>query len=210
MTPNEATILGGLGGAAFGAFFGGLTAFFTTRYIVKHGPNYSAQIDSTNNALAALAATQEEMRKQHASGLESDKEHRADQERKAEAARWKPIVKLVSEQRGSEWINELHLKDSHNFFVVEIALIGPTGAKLHEYSISKNLASTGFRVPIPGDSINKITMNNQQFFQIETFDGGIRYTVQRETKDNTRYTGEVPFHGERAMVNNTCFYKLLG
>jgi hypothetical protein len=33
MTPNEATLIGGIGGAALGAIFGGVTSIFTTRYL---------------------------------------------------------------------------------------------------------------------------------------------------------------------------------
>jgi len=64
-------------------------------------------------------------------------------------------------------------------------------------------------LPISHASLNKITSNNQQFFDTETFGGAIRYIVKRE-KDGASYTGEIRFHGERVYLNSTCFYKLTG
>jgi hypothetical protein len=47
MTPNEATIAGGLSGGLIGA----LASVLTTRYLLKHGPNYEAKIAEVNATL---------------------------------------------------------------------------------------------------------------------------------------------------------------
>jgi hypothetical protein len=51
---------------------------------------------------------------------------------------------------------------------------------LVDYPLTPGVASTGFAVTITHESLNKITANNQQFFQTETFNGGVRFTAKRE------------------------------
>ena len=96
-----------------------------------------------------------------------------------------------------------------NFYLTEVSLIASGGAKLIDYPVTAGVATTGFSVPITHESLNRITANNQQFLKTETFSGTIRYTAKRE-KDSAIYTGEIPFHGERVYMLNTCFYKLTG
>jgi len=209
LTPNEATLIGGIGGAALGAVFGAVVSIFTTRYIVKHGPNYSAQIDSTNEALAALAATQEEMRKQQAGEIQAVAERHVEQERKAEAARWKPEPRIESKVEGVEQVNKLVVKSPQSFYLTGVSLIAPGGGKLIDYPVDQGVASTGFGVTITHTSLNKVAELSPTFFQRYTFTGSIRYSVQRE-KDGVSYTGDIAFHGERIYLNNTGFYKLSG
>jgi hypothetical protein len=209
LTPNEATLIGALGGAALGAVIGGAVSFFVARYMVKHGANYSGQIDAINRALASLAATQEEMREQHAAASEAEAQRHADQERKAEVARWKPEARIESKVEGVEQVNKLILKSSQSFYLTEASLIAPNGAKLIDYPMDRGVATTGFGITITHASLNQVAELSPTFFQRDTFSGAIRYSVRRE-KDSGSYTGDIAFHGERIYLNSTCFYKLSG
>jgi hypothetical protein len=209
ITPNQATLIGAFGGGALGAVIGGAVSFFVARYTVKHGADYSPQIETINQALSSLAATQEELKQHYAQSVIYEKKRQEENERRADAARWKPQVRIESKAEGPEQVNKLILKDQMNFYLTEISLIAPGGAKLIDYPVTAGVATTGFSIPITHESLNRITANNQQFFQTETFSGTIRYTAKRE-KDSAIYTGEIPFHGERVYMLNTCFYKLTG
>jgi hypothetical protein len=209
ITPNQATLLGAFGGATLGAVIGGLVSFIVARYTVKHSANYSGQIETINHALSSLAATQEEMKQHYAQSVADEKKRHEENERRAEAAQWKPQARIESKVEGVEQVNKLILKDQANFYLTEVSLISLAGAKLVDYSVMAGVSTTGFSVPITHASLNKITANNQQFFNTETFSGAIRYTARRE-KDGASYTGEIQFHGERVYLNSTCFYKLTG
>ena len=209
ITPNQATLIGSVGGAALAAVVGGAVSFFVARYTVKHSSNYSGQIGTINQALSSLAATQEEMKQHYAQSVADEKKRQEENERRAEAERWKPQARIESKVEGVEQVNKLILKDQANFYLTEVSLISPAGAKLVDYSVIAGVSTTGFSVPITHASLNKITSNNQKFFDTETFDGSIRYTAKRE-KDGASYMGEIRFHGERVYLNSTCFYKLSG
>jgi len=179
--------------------------------MLKHGPNYSEQIKETNESLAALAATQERMSQQYTTAFESEKEHREKQERHADAARWKPTAQIESKVEGDKQVSKLILKSPQSFFLNEVSLVAPGGAKLFDYPVlGGKVASTGFSIPISHESLNKVAEISPSFFQHETFSGSFRYSVEREGKDPTSFTGEIPFHGERVYVANTCFFKLNG
>jgi hypothetical protein len=208
VTPNEATLIGAIGGTVLGAVIGGAVSFFVARYTVKHSANYSSQIGTINQALNSLAATQEEMKQHFAQSVVDEKKRQEENERRAEAARWKPQARIESKVEGSEEVNKLILKDQANFYLTEVSLVSLDGAKLLDYPVMAGI-STGFSVPITHASLDKITSNNQQFFDTGTFGGVIRYIVKRE-KDGASYQGEIRFHGERVNQNNTYFYKLTG
>jgi hypothetical protein len=209
ITPNQATLIGALGGAALGALIGGAVSFFVARYTVRYSANYSGQINTINQALTSLAATQEEMKQHYAQSIAAEKQRQDENERRAEAARWKPQASIESKVEGVEQVNKLILKDQADFYLTEVSLLSSGGAKLIDYPVMAKVATTGFSVPITHASLNKITCNNQQFIATETFGGAIRYTAKR-AKDGASYTGEIRFHGERVYLNSTCFYKLTG
>ncbi len=209
ITPNEAALIGAFGGAALGGIIGVVGSVFIARYTVKHSANYSGQIETINTVLGSLAATQEEMKQQYTQFVADEKQRHEANEHRAEAARWKPEARLESKVEGVEQVNKLILKDPANFFLMEAALVTTGGAKIVYYPVLSGVSTTGFSVPITHESLNRITSNNQQFFQTETFNGAIRYRAKRE-KDGASYTGEIPFHGERVYLHNTCFYKLSG
>jgi hypothetical protein len=152
ITPNEATLIGAFGGAALGAVVGGVVSFFTTRYMVKHGPDYSAQIAGTNEALAAIAATQEQMRKQHALAVEAEAKRHQEATNQAEAARWKPTVNILSTVQGSAQVNLLRLESLQEFALLEAGLFSSSGAKIADYLVNgPKVRSTGFSVAITHD-----------------------------------------------------------
>jgi len=206
LTPNEATIAGGLAGAALGA----VASIFTTRYLVKHGPNYGEQITNIHGTLAALAETQENLRQQMARTAADEKERHVAVEKRAEAARWKPEVRIETKVDGDKQANTLILKSAQSFALTEAALISPSGAKLFDYSVmGSKLFSTGFSIPLPQESLNKVAAISPSFFQQETFSGSLRYTVKRE-KEPVPYTGEIPFQGQRIYVGQNACFKLNG
>jgi len=209
ITPNQATLIGALGGAALGALIGGAVSFIVARYTVKHTANYSGQIEALNQAMSSLATTQEELKQHYAQSLTDEKKRQEENERRAEAAQWKPQARIESNVEGVEQVNKLILKDQADFYLFEVSLLSSDGAKLVDYPMIPEVSTTGFSVPITHASLNQITSNNQQFFNTETFNGAIRYIVKRE-KDGASYTGEIRFHGQRVYLNNTCFYKLTG
>lgn len=209
ITPNQATLVGAFGGAALGAVIGGAVSFFVARYTVKRSANYSGQIETINQALTSLAATQEEMKQHYAQSVADKRKLQEEHERRTEAARWKPQSRIESKFEGVEQVNKLILKDQENFYLTEVSLISPNGAKLIDYPVEAAVFTTGFCVPITHASLNTITSNNQQFFQTETFEGAIRFTTKRH-RDGAPYTGEIRFHGQRIYLDNNCFYKLTG
>lgn len=149
------------------------------------------------------------MKEHYAQSVADERKRQEESETRAEAARWKPQARIETKIKGVEQTNKLTLKDRTNFYLTEAALVSPGGAKLVDYALNAGVSTTGFSIPITHGSLNRISVNNQQFFQTETFSGAIRYTVRHE-KDGASYTGEIPFHGERVYLNSTCFYKLTG
>jgi hypothetical protein len=210
ITPNEATLIGAFGGAALGAVVGGVVSFFTTRYMVKHGPDYSAQIAGTNEALAAIAATQEQMRKQHALAVESEAKRHQEATNQAEAARWKPTVNILSTVQGSAQVNLLRLESLQEFALLEAGLFSSSGAKIADYLVNgPKVRSTGFSVPITHETLVKIANTSQSYFQTSSFDAAVRFVVQCAGHPGT-YSADVPIHAEMTTVANTLFFKLTG
>jgi hypothetical protein len=209
LIPNDATLIGAFGGATLGAVIGGIVSLFVARYTVKRSANYSGQIHTINEALASLAATQEEMRQQHAAASEAEAQRDVERERKAEAAQWKLEARIESKVEGIEQVNKLVLKSSQSFFLTAASLIAPSGAKLLDCTVMPDVPSTGFSVPITHASLNKVAELSPTFFHQETFSGSFRYSVQRE-KDGVSYTSDIAFHGERVYLQSACYYKLSG
>jgi hypothetical protein len=210
LTPNEATILGATLGAVLGAALGGIVSLWTARYTLKHGANYGKQIADIHKTLDALARTQDELRQQQAQALEVENQRHVEATCKAEAARWKPIARIISKIEGSEQVNALSLGSTLEFAITEASLVSPVGVKLHAYSVLGAKAfSRGFSIPLTHSSLLLIANNNQQYFQTQTFEGSVTYTVLRK-QDGTEYSGEVPFHGQATIVGHTGWFKLTG
>lgn len=210
ITPNEATIAGAVLGAALGALFGGIVSFLTARYTLKHGPNYEKQITNIHHEFHALAKTQEDMRLQMVEDSKAEQERHVTQERKAEAARWKPAAKILSSVQGSEQANVLRLDSSRQFALTAASLISPSGANLYEYPVNgPNVFSSGCSVSLVRESLLLLANSVQPPRPFGGFDGSVRYTTMRQD-DGTEYTGHVPFHAETVIVADTLWYKLQG
>ena len=159
LTPNEAVILAAIAGAVIAPLLSIVTSILTTRYTLKHGPNYERQIDdlhhtfqqqigTMNESLNALSETQGELLRQQGAFEEAAALRRAADTERQEAARWKPEGRLQSAYEGSELKNELILKSPQEFTVLEVGLMSSTGAKLADVPIMSAVTSTGFRVHI--------------------------------------------------------------
>lgn len=208
---GEMTLIAALAGAALGGIIGGVVSIFTTRYIVKHGPNYDEQIEGLHETIGRLAKTQEDLRLQQEEQAKEERELRVAQERKAEEARWKPQVEIVSSSDGIKQCNRLSLRSNRRFFLIEVSLLSQSGAKIFEYPMNKPCGcSTGFGVPITHESLVLIANSSQTFAQRGYFDAQLRYRVSLETGEASDYVGELPFHAEQVFVSNTCFFRLAG
>ncbi|MCL5263491.1 MAG: hypothetical protein M1568_04415 [Acidobacteria bacterium] len=206
LTANEAT----LAGAVLGAILGGVVSFITARYILKHSANYAPQIADIHKSIEALTKTQEELRQQNAHALEVEEQRYIETERKAEAARWKPIVRIISRTEGKVQNNALRLESPQEFAIIQVSLISPGKVRLHDYQVpGAKFGARGFSVPITHESLQLLTRNNQQYFDTETFEGALAYSVVR-SMDGSMYEGELPFHGRGILVGNTGFYMLVG
>lgn len=204
--------------AVVSAGISGALSILTTRWAIKHGPNYEDQIEGLDEkfeglheTIGKLAQTQEEFRKQHAEQAADDKRRFEAEEARAEQARWRPMVHISSVVEGNQQVNKLVLKSQRQFCLLEVSLLSPSGAKIFDYPMNKPLGcSTGFLVPITHESLNLIANVTQTFFQHSYFDAKLRYRVSLENGDAADTTAEVPFRAQQVTVQNTCYYKLTG
>jgi hypothetical protein len=190
------------------AIIAAVVSVLTTRYTVKHGPNYSGQITDIHASLAALAKTQDELKHLHASALAQGAERLVLEDARAEAARWKPTAKILSKVEGNEQVNILRIEASEEFALLEVSLLGPGGAKVHEFSTNgSNVTSKGFSHRITQESLVRIANVAPSYFQTSTFNAALRYVVSRKGQE---YTGEIPFHAQSITVGNTLWLKITG
>jgi hypothetical protein len=209
-TPNEATITGAVLGAILGALFGGMVSFLTTRYALKHGANYGQQISDIHQTFDALVRTQDELRQQDAHAIEAEKQRHIEDKQRAEAREWKPTARIITVIEGRQLVNKLSLSSSGKFAVVECSLLSPSGAKLADYTVQGfTNFFVGVNIVLTQNSLALIANTSPSFFQNETFQGSVRYTVVRED-DEMQYTGVVPFDAESEYVGNSRFLKLKG
>ncbi len=168
-----------------------------------------SKIQAVYDVLASLAKTQEAFRQQQEESVIAGKKEHEILVRKAEAASWKPKTQITSAVEGDEQVNKLILKSSQEFCVHEVALISSSGTKLHEYPVlGAKLFSTGFSVQITHASLKLIANSSHSFFQHSTFEGKLRYSVER--KDGVSFEGELLFRAETVTVRNTQRFKLTG
>lgn len=206
LSNREITLLA----AIVSAVVSGIVSIFTTRYSLKHGPNYEGQIEGLHETIGSLARTQEELRKQQAEQAHQESERYAAQEQRAEAERWKPGAVIEGKVEGNEFTNKLILKSTDSFRILEVSLVSVSGAKIDDLALKDSwVDSTGFGIQIPGSLINKLAEISPTFFKEETFEGKLRFKVQR-VKDGASFTGDIPFHGSRTQVGNNGFYVLRG
>jgi len=211
LSNGQVTVFAALISALVSALIAATVSIFTTRYTLRHGPNYEEQIQGLHKTIGKLAETQEGFRMQHAAQAEEANKRQAEAERRADAERWKPVATIESKIEGTQHVNRLVLKSHDSFQLLEVSLLSTGNVKLEAYPRTQDwVDSTGFAFPIPHASLNKAAEISPTFVHRDTkFDGKFRYIVQR-AKDGAQYTGEIPFHGERAYVQNVCTFKLSG
>jgi hypothetical protein len=132
-----------------------IVSVLTTRYIVKHGPNYDARFKQMHETLEALARTQDELKQQQAKTAEAENERHLIAEQKA-AARWKPSAGIISLIEGNRQVNKLSIQSPEQFVLVEAYLLSDR-ARLHDYQVlGKYGPSVGLNVIISHESLLKI------------------------------------------------------
>lgn len=99
LTPNQASLIGALGGAALGAAMGGVVSFLIAKYVIRHGPNYEDKIQSVYEVLASLAKTQEALREQHERFAITERNQLKLEQKKAAAILWKPKAESLRRSR---------------------------------------------------------------------------------------------------------------
>lgn len=205
MSNAEITLLA----AIVSALIAAAISILTTRYTIKHGPNYKEQIEGLRGTIGALAQTQEDLRKQQAEQAQRETERYEAQEKKADAQRWKPTAKIECSVDGNKYVNKLILKSVDSFRILEVGLLGPTGAKLYDLPQRDSwVSSNGFAVTITQDSLLELVRISSTFFTEDTFDGSVQYRVQRDGNDHTEFIGTTPIHGKQVLVENIGSFKL--
>jgi hypothetical protein len=218
VTPNEATIFGGLAGGLLGA----VASVFTTRYLLKHGPNYAARIAEVNATLdgrigevsSSLSARIADVNTSIGELTQAHTDHFAQQAsfQKAEVARqnaslWKPDARIDVTTDATTLTNSLVLKSSEAFTLLSVSVQSKTGATLANVPIDGGQRTTGYRIPISHENILKVKQNENLGGLQNGAMGQLMYRVERP--DRT-YEFTVPFTTEDVMVNNTICIKLLG
>lgn len=200
--------------AAFvSAAISGIVSLITTRYTIKHGPNYQEEIEGLNEKFEAFhetyARTQADILKQQAELAEREETRYQEQERKAEAARWKPTVRIECTVDNQRHINKLILKANDAFKLLEVNILEPKGAKITEVPLKETwVTSGGFSVTIPQEILLKLVQATPTYVYHERFDGTIQYRVERDGKDQAEYIGTIPIHGSWGQIGNVGSFKL--
>jgi hypothetical protein len=96
---------------------------------------------------------------------------------------------------------------------MDVSLLSETGAKVYE--ILKNdltqEPAVGVNIKIPHNpALNQLASRSPTYFQLNKFEGAIRFTVERAEGESARYTGEVKFTAEAMMLGNTQWFHLVG
>jgi hypothetical protein len=210
LTSTQLALIGTLATLA-AAVIAAIVSVLTTRYIVKHGPNYDARFRQMHETLEALARTQDELKQQQAKTAQAESERHLIAERKAEAARWKTTAKIISLIEGNEQVNKLSVQSPDQFMLLEAYLLSDSGARLHDYQVlGKYGPSVGLNVIIGHESLLKIANTSDSYFRFSTFQGRILYKVERLGDIPASYTGEVPFSAQAVNLKNTQWFKLSG
>jgi hypothetical protein len=206
ITPDQATIFAAAA-TVLAPLLSIIVSVWTTRYTLKHGPNYEKQISDLNKSLGTISETHAKLLSQQAASEKAAEERRLAQEKRDEAARWKPEAKLQSKYEGTELKNELILKSSDEFRVLEISLLSATGAKLAEIPQDQGMSSRGFLVHIKHPDILKLVGGSLEFGQTGRCSGTLLYRVER---DNASYQGTIPLIAQQEIYSNTAWIRLVG
>jgi hypothetical protein len=195
------------------AIIAAVVSILTTRYTLKHGPNYAEQINGLHDTIGSLARTQEELRKQQAEQAQREDARYAAEVRRIEAAKWKPIANIINVNEGREHVNKLSIGSTDDFRVIEVSLLSESGAKVYEFPFNLGLFSKpvrGQNIPIPHSALNQAAGASSTYGPDGNFTGAIQFTVERAEGEQVRYTGEVKFTASDIMLGNTRWFHLVG
>jgi hypothetical protein len=206
ITPERATIYAAVA-TVLAPLLSIIVSILTTRYTLKHGPNYENQIIDLNKSLSAISETQAKLLSQQAASEKAAEQRRLAQDQREELARWKPEAKLLSNCEGTELKNELILKSSANIRVLEVALLSATGARLAEIPCDQAISSTGFRLHIKHPDILKLVSADLAYGRTGRCSGALFYRVER---DNANFDGIISLIAQQEMYNSTTWICLVG
>jgi hypothetical protein len=218
MTPNEATIVGGLAGGILGA----VASVFTTRYLVKHGPNYEGRIAAVNATLdqriaevstnlgsriAELNTSVGELTRTHSDALTQQASFQEAEVARQIAERWRPEARIDVVADATSLTNFLVLKAAEPFTLIDVQIQGKGAATLASVAIDKNQKSTGFRIPVAHTDIIKVKQSHNLGGLQNGATGQLAYRVERFDRV---YSFLLSFTTEDVSINSTLFIKLIG
>lgn len=209
LSNGEITIIASLLSALIAAG----VAILTTRYTLKHGPNYEEQIKGLRETIGSLARTQEELRKLQVEQAKRENERYEAQLKRSEAAQWKPTARIINVNEGQEHVNKLSIESIDTFRLLDVSILSTTGAKVHQCPLQASAFGDGVvgqNVPIPHSALAKLANTSPTYRQFETFEGTVRYTVERDGENPTKFTGEVKFSASPTTLGNTRWFHLVG
>jgi len=194
------------------ALVAAVVSILTTRYTLKHGPDYSGQIRGLHDTIQSLAKTQEDLRQQQAEQAKREEERHKAQLKRLEAANWKPHAEIISVNEGLEHVNKLSIISADKFRVISVSLLSETGAKVHDILKNDLTAEvvSAKNIKIPHPALNQLAARSPTYFQLSKFDGAIQFTVERADGEEALYTGELKFTAESTMLGNTMWFHLVG
>jgi hypothetical protein len=213
MTPNQATLIGAFGGAILGAVLGGGVSFFVAQYTVKHSVNYSNQIETINEALTSLAGTQEEMKQHYAQSVADEKKRHEENTHRIQAAMWKPSARIINVNEGLEHVNKLSINSTEKFKLLSVSLLSHAGAKVYDFPFQISVfgdSVVGKNFPIAHHALCQLANNSLTYQQSETFEGAIRYTVERDEDDPIKFSEDLKFSANVIMLGPTRWFHLVG
>lgn len=162
---------------------------------IKVGIGFAALLIAQYRAYREVVSRNSELESEKAN-LQSQNTTLQEQQRSGAKREWRPKAWIESEALQ----NYLVLKSDGEFRLDSVSLKFPNGAVASRIENRENISSTGFRFPIPGDSLTKL-------WNIGERKGSIEATV---IQNDRMVTVEVPFVAVQSCDKNTFWLKLQG
>jgi hypothetical protein len=218
LSSGELALLAAVVGGVLPAIVAIITAIITTRYTIKHGPNYAEQIEGLDEKFEAFhqtfARTQDDLIKQQAEFAKREEDRYQAKAKEIEAGKWKPIAEIITANERQEHVNKLAINAIEKFRVLTASIHTITGAKLGDLpggvpGIERE-AAVGTLLYIPYNRLVQLSQISPSFQQHETFEGLLRFTVERAEGEPVQYSGEVKFSAVITVLGNTRWFHLIG
>ena len=97
--------------------------------------------------------------------------------------------------------------------MIEVSLLSQAGARFYEFPFNLGLSDepgVARNVPIPHSELVKLANSSETFFQLQRFEGGLKFTVERADGDPVRCTDEIKFTAGTCTLGNTQWFHLVG